>query len=227
MSVRPLVVAFDVIETLFSLDPVRERFREVGLPADALPVFFAQLLRDAFALEVAQTYRPFSDVASASLEVTLAGHGVEPESTRVARVLSAFAELPAHGDVRPALERLHRAGIRIVTLTNGSAENTARLLARAGLQGLIEKSLSIDEVRHWKPHRAVYLHAATAARCEPGRVALIAAHAWDVHGAKQAGLLAGWVRRQDQRFSAAMSPPDVRGNTLAEVVDALLALPAS
>src|SRR5438552_11048148 len=34
----------------------------------------------------------------------------------------------------------------------------------------------------------VYLHAAKECGVEPSRVALVAAHAWDTHGAKRAGL---------------------------------------
>ncbi|HEY3078212.1 MAG TPA: hypothetical protein VGJ74_23795, partial [Burkholderiales bacterium] len=60
---------------------------------------------------------------------------------------------------------------------------------------------------------------------EPARLALVAAHAWDVHGAKQAGLCGAWVKRQDKAYHAAMQPPDVQGASLLEVAEALIALP--
>lgn len=221
---RPVVIAFDVIETLFALEPLADRLTAVGLPPDSLRVFFAGMLRDAFALEASGAYRPFSAIASASLEVTMANYGVSPEPTTITRVLEGFAELPAHPDVRPAFERVRAGGVRIVTLTNGSAENTRHLLARAGVLGCVEQTLSVDEVGHWKPHREVYLHAARAVGCDPSRLGFVAAHAWDTHGAKQAGFVTGWVQRQDQRVLSVMLPPDVRGATLTEVVDKLLAL---
>jgi hypothetical protein len=35
------------------------------------------------------------------------------------------------------------------------------------------------------------------------------------------------VQRQDKQYSSVMTPPDIRGNTLVEMIDALLALPSS
>jgi 2-haloacid dehalogenase len=225
MAVRPVVIAFDVIETLFALDPLADRLQAVGLPPDALRVFFAGMLRDAFALEVSGTYRPFKEVASASLEVAMANYGVTPEQVKIAHVLDGFTELPAHPDVRPAFERVRSAGIRIITLTNGAAESTKNLLSRADILGFVERTISIDEIGHWKPYRGVYLHAARAGGVDPSRLGLVAAHAWDTHGAKQAGLVTGWVQRQDKEVLAVFSAPDVRGATLTDVVDQLLILP--
>jgi 2-haloacid dehalogenase len=227
MARRPVVIAFDVIETLFALDSLSDRLKAIGLPPESLRVFFAQMLRDAFALEAAGTYKAFGEIAPASLEVTMANFGVAPEKEKIAHVLAGLAELTVHPDVRPAFERVRAANIRIITLTNGSAESTRKLLSRAGVLGFVDNTISVDEVRHWKPHREVYLHAARIAGVDPSRLGLVAAHAWDTHGAKQAGLVAGWVQRQDKQYSSVMTPPDVRGNTLVEVIDALLALPSS
>ena len=220
---HPQVVALDVVETLFSLDALSRKIREAGLPESAPRLFFAQMLRDAFALEASGVFRPFVEVARASLEVTMASAGVEATPEKISRVLAAFGELDAHPDVEPALARLASAGIRLVALTNGSAQNTARLLERSGLDRHIERTLSIDEVRHWKPNREVYLHAARSAGAEPASVMLIAAHAWDVHGARNAGLQAAWVKRQDAVFSKAMQAPQVTGASLAEIADRLVA----
>jgi len=177
MTPRPAVVAFDVVETLFALDPVRDRMEEAGLRAEVMPLRFAGSLRDAFALDVAGTYTPFKEVAQATLRVAMANEGVEATDGKITRVLDAFAELPAHPDVRPAFDRLRDAKVRIVTLTNGSAENTKKLLERAGLAAHVEKTISIDEVKRWKPAAEVYLHAAKSVGVDPSQVALVAAHA--------------------------------------------------
>ena len=44
------VVAFDVNETLFSLDSLGPVFATAGLNPAAVPLWFARLLRDGFAL---------------------------------------------------------------------------------------------------------------------------------------------------------------------------------
>jgi 2-haloacid dehalogenase len=52
---------------------------------------------------------------------------------------------------------------------------------------------------------------------------LIAAHAWDVDGAKRAGLKAGWLNRKPGDYPDFFERPDVSGDTLGGLVDALLA----
>ena len=220
---NPRVLAFDVIETLFSLDRLGQRMRDAGLSSDALSVFFAHLLRDGFALAATDIYVPFRELAKASLEVLLAGAEITSNDATVNRGLEGFADLDAHPDVAEGLDHARAAGARILALTNGSARSTELLLTRSGLTPFFERIVSIDEVEHWKPRREVYLHAARLMNAEPSSLALIAAHAWDVHGAKQAGLHAGWIRRTDRRFLSSMTAPDAEGDALAEVVDLLMA----
>ena len=211
------MVAFDVIETLFSLAPLQERLAAAGLPAEALEIWFPRLLRDAFALETAGVFKTFREIAGATLAGLMAERQIEPSQKKVDQVLDGFAELPVHPDVQPAFEMLQAAGVRLVTLTNGSADTTRKLLQRSGLLSMIEHTISIEAIRRWKPAREVYLHAAKIAGVPPGDIALVAAHDWDTQGAGRAGLMTGWVGRKGKFFSAVMKPPDVRGSTLVEV----------
>ena len=219
---RPRVIAFDVVETLFSLAPVRRRLSDLGLPDGALEVFFARLLRNAFALDASGTFMPFGKVARATLEGMLAAEDLAVDDGKIDQALGGFAELPAHPDVAPAFQLLQQDGVRIMALTNGSADNTLQLLKRAGLAAFVERVISIDEIGRWKPRREVYLHAAEVAGVPPDDLALVAAHAWDVHGASRAGLVTGWVSRLEKHFDSSMNPPDVAADTLDEACRKLL-----
>lgn len=222
MMTRPTVIAFDVIETLFPLEPLRQRLVDAGQPGHLLEVWFNRLLRDAVVLVATDGYRPFGEIAASALKAT----APEPlDDETIGTILTGFAELDPHPDVAPAMQRASEAGIRMVTLTNGSVRNTTALLQRAGVDRHIEQVLSVDDVRRWKPAPQIYHHAATSTGVPPDRVALVAAHAWDTHGAHNAGLTTGWVARLEGQFPAVFSPPDVTGDDLVEVVDALLALP--
>jgi 2-haloacid dehalogenase len=220
---RPTVVGFDMIETVFSLESLRGRLEAAGLPGAALELWFAQTLRDALALDATDVYQPFNAVGSATLEGLFAERGIKPDSLRIREILQGFAELSAHPDAEQAFRTLRDAGIRIIALTNGSAENTRKLLQRAHLEGLVERTISAEEVRHWKPRREVYLHAAKTMGVDPQHLALVAAHAWDVHGAGRAGLTTGFVAR-GKPFPAIMVPPDFIGETLADVAAELVRL---
>jgi 2-haloacid dehalogenase len=216
------VVSFDAVEILFALDPMRQRLSDLGLSEEALELFFARLLRNGFALDASGTFKPFVEVARATLGGMLAANDIAIEDGRIDHALAGFGELPAHPDVAPALRLVREAGVPIVVLTNGSADNTRRLLEQAGLLEHVGRIISIDEVRHWKPRREVYLHAADVAGVPPGQLALVAAHAWDIHGASQAGLITGWVSRLEKRFDPSMNPPDATGDTLVSVCRKLL-----
>lgn len=224
MPTRPTVVAFDVVETLFSLEPLRDRLRSLGLPPGSLDLWYARLLRDGMALSAAGSYAPFAQVAAAALELLLAQHEVDPAPETVERVMTAFRELPLHPDVLPALDVLADAGVRAVALTNGGADATRGLLERAGAAKRFERVISVDEVRSWKPAPQVYLHAAALCRTPPTDTAMVAVHSWDLHGAHQAGLTTGWASRLERRWPSPMKPPDVAGGTLDEVCAALVAL---
>jgi 2-haloacid dehalogenase len=194
----------------------------VGLPDGSLDRWFSRFLRDAFALDAAGIYKPFREVAVATLAVLLAELKQPSRDAVVTDLLGALRDLPAHADVRPAFGALRDAGVRLATLTNGSADVTHRLLQASQLETFVERIISIDEVRHRKPRREVYSHAATVTGVAPERMALIAAHAWDVLGASRAGLQTGWVGRDEALFHAAMGDATVRGADLVEVVRELL-----
>ncbi len=224
MRNKPTAVVLDVIETLFTIDPLEAKLAGLGLPEVSLKIWFPRVLRDAFALQVTGTYKPFREVASGALESLLAENGLEPNHAGIDEVIGSFATLPAHPDVAEGIDLLCAAGIRVAALTNGSAETTRKMFQNAGLENAIEKFISIDEAKQWKPAAAVYDHAAKELDVKVDELALIASHDWDINGANKAGLTTGYLARKQPRGSSAMSPPHVTGQSLPEVVRALLAL---
>lgn len=87
MPARPHIVAFDVIETLFSMEPLRTRFQEAQLPPDKLELWFAKILRDGFALAAADVFQPFQQVAAGTLAVLLADEGQRPDNDKIQSIL--------------------------------------------------------------------------------------------------------------------------------------------
>jgi 2-haloacid dehalogenase len=217
----PTLAIFDVNETLSDLEPFRARFGQVGAPPQLLAAWFASTLRDGFALTAAGGYADFRTIAKAVLRGQL-GQLENPEQA-AEHVLAGFDELDVHPDVAEGMRKLADAGVRMVTLTNGAAEIGAKLLERAGLAELVERTISVDEVRRWKPAPQPYLHATRACGLPPEECVLIAAHPWDVDGAKRAGLKAGWLNRKPADYPNFFERPDVSGDTLGGLVDALLA----
>ena len=221
MTRRPAVVAFDVIDTLMSLEPLRERLTELGQPPHLLETWYTRTLRDGMALSATGDFAAFTDVAEAALR-GLTGQTLSDE--QVASVMAGFGQLPAFPDALPAMTTLTEAGMRVACLTNGSAYLTSSFLNRTGLGAMVDRVISVEEVYRWKPSKMVYLYAAERLDVPPQWMALVAAHDWDCHGAKRAGLTAGWVSRKSGGYGAAFEPPDVVGEDLTEVAAKLIAL---
>jgi 2-haloacid dehalogenase len=218
---RPDVVAFDVNETLLDLAPVQAALVEHGQPAELLPTVFARTLLTGFAAAAVGSWFPFR----AAFESSVAQTTLLPAEA-CARVADAFMELSPHRDVEPALRRLAEAGVRAVTLSHGGPGVAEAGLARGGLHALVERTLTSESIRAWKPNREAYLWAAGVCDVLPDRMALIASHSWDVLGAQRAGLTGGFVSaRSEKAYAAVYEPPHVQGGSPLEVVDALLALP--
>lgn len=223
MKRPPKAVVLDVIETLFAVDPLEEKLGALGLPEGSLKIWFPRVLRDAFALQVTGTFKPFAEVATGALSSFLAEHKIEAKPGKMQHVIEAFASLPIHPDVEEGITLLREAGMRVAALTNGSADTTRKMFAHAGLEDAIEKFISIEEVKEWKPSPRVYRHAAEVLQVEPGELALIAAHDWDIDGASRAGLTTAYLARKQPRGSSAMRTPDVSADGLPEAARRLLA----
>lgn len=215
-SVR--AVAFDVNETMFTLRRLGPAFEAAGVDPATVPLWFARLLRDGFALAAMGQHQPFGVLAAETLRALAPGL----DDAAVGTVLGAFRELDPHPDVEPALRTLREAGVPAVTLTNGSTEVVQAMLARADLTTYVQHSFSVDEVQRWKPAPEPYRWVAGRLGLDPGQVALVASHPWDCAGARAAGLVAGWVNRGGSRWPAVFAPPDVTGPDLTGVVAALL-----
>ncbi len=221
MPARPRVVTFDVVETLMSLEPLRQRFSDYGLPSALLERWFDRLLRDGMALTLAGDYEPFPRVAAAALRTLTRG---DIDDAAVEHVMAGFAELPAHSDAEPAMRLLADAGISMVCLSNGAARTTEEFLDRTGLREYVEEVISVADVRSWKPPARVYEYALERIGRTAAEVALVAVHAFDCHGARRVGLTTGWASRLEGHYPDIFEPADVEGTDLVEVARGLLAL---
>lgn len=219
---RPRVVLLDVFETMLQVEALRSRFVDVGRPGHEWELFFTRTLRDGMALTLAGGMRPFAEVARAALRTTT-GHKLSEDA--LDHVLAGFSELPPHGDVEPALISLARARIPAYAFTHGSAAAARDALDRAGLRTYLRGVLSSEEIRAFKPPARVYHWACQQVEAPSERVALVAAHSWDVHGAVRAGLIGGLATRLEGAVPDTVVRPHVSAERLDVVVERLLALP--
>ncbi len=206
----PGVVVFDVNETLSDLAPMADRFVDIGLPAHLAPTWFASVLRDGFALAATGNQESFAVIAEGVLRTLLAAEAPQSDpDAAVQHVLAGFTSLPVHPDVVPGVTALARAGLRLVTLTNGAASVAEALLGDAGVRPSFERLLSVQDAGVWKPGAASYAYAAKECEVSPAEMLLVAVHPWDIDGASRAGLQTAWVNRTGAPYPPYFSAPDL------------------
>ena len=92
---------------------------------------------------------------------------------------------------------LARARVPVYAFTHGDPAVAAAALDRAGLRTYLREVLSTQAVRAFKPAPQTYLWACEKLDSPPDRMALLAAHSWDVHGAVRAGLVGAFATRME------------------------------
>lgn len=208
-SVRPLVLLFDVNETLLDIRPLEAAVKNVLVDEGSAKLWFATMLQYSLVMTVSDRYASFGDIGAAVLQMLARSRGIDLKANDAKQVLSVIRRLPPHPDVAPALELLKARGVRLASLTNSSQEVGEAQMKHAGLDGFFERMLSVESVLKFKPHRDVYGWAAGEMGVAPGECMLVAAHGWDVAGAKWAGLRTAFIAREGQQVFPLGETPDV------------------
>ena len=217
----PKLLAFDVNETLLSLDPIRENLESTFGADPPIGEWFARLLHGSLLANDLDQYRPFGDIAAEALINVAARRGLLLRAEDAVAAIAPMKELPPHPDVVPAIERLHAAGFQMVTLTNGSSDVASAQVANAGLDGFLERTISVDEVKRFKPDSSTYRHVAEVMDVDLAEMVLVAAHDWDCAGAMAAGARAVFVKRPGALWGLPSEPPDKQVADLGQLADAL------
>jgi len=217
MPQRPTVVVFDVNETLSDMSPMADRFADVGAPPHLAKLWFTTLLRDGFALTAAGASEQFAAIGSEALRILLTGAQLDRElGDAVDHVMAGFGSLSVHPDVPDGVRALRAAGLRLVTLTNGSTQVAEALFAAAGVRDQFERLLSVADAGAWKPAPASYAYAADTCGVSPGQMVLVAVHPWDIDGAARAGMSTVWLDRAGSPYPTYFTAPTWTARSLPE-----------
>jgi 2-haloacid dehalogenase len=158
----------------------------------------------------------FWKVTADALDFALESLGVESPGLKE-RLLDAYERLEPFADAAPALQRLRAAGLKTAILSNGTPRMLAAATRHAGLDGLLDQLLSVEEAGVFKPDAAVYRLASDRLGVWPGELLFVSSNGWDVHGAKVAGLPVAWCNRTGQPRERLPETPDAVVASLAEL----------
>jgi 2-haloacid dehalogenase len=212
-------VLFDLNGTLVDPSVLAQPLGDSAADEALIARAFDDAVAHAMVVTLTGDHAVFSDLVGAALRrrLVLAGR----DAALADDALALLGSMPAFIEAPSALERLRGVGVRLGVLTQSAAEAAEDVLRFAGLRDRLDVVVSAAETGAFKPDPRPYRLALERIRAEPGEVAMVAAHWWDVAGAKRAGLRTGWVARRDILLPEGVPEPDVRGRDLAEVADAL------
>ena len=122
-------------------------------------------------------------------------------------------------DVKEHLARL-RGKFQMAVLSNGDLESLDRAINGLGIP--VDRAISAEQAGFYKPHAGVYQHAIKELALPGPQVLHVAAHAWDIRGARAAGMAGAYINRYDIPYvDADGSQADLEVSTLAELADRL------
>ncbi|MBN9927796.1 haloacid dehalogenase type II [Pantoea agglomerans] len=208
---------FDVNETLLDTTELnRSVAQRLGDRPERAEAWFTSLLHHSLVESVTGNWNSFGDIAEAVLEMTAARYGVTlpKNATPIAEIIAA---MPAHPDVAAGLTALQQQGFTLVALTNSSASLAEKQLSSAGLAPLFTRILSVEQLQVYKPDLRVYQWAMKELGKPVSECMMVAAHGWDVGGAKRAGMKTAFVSRKGQALYPLAPVPDLIVSDIGEL----------
>lgn len=215
-TMKPPVLVFDVNETLLDMRALDPLFQEALGAAPARQEWFLTLQGLWMTCTLTNRFVPFDKLVRAALDMTARRHAVPLDAPVREAILESLKHLPPYPDAAAALDTLRSTGVLVAALSNGTSAGVRTQLRHAGLFDKFDEVISVDEVKVYKPGRTPYQLAASRFRAKVDRLSLIAAHHWDLAGAKAAGLTTVFVRRPGAVLNPLGPKPDIEVADLEE-----------
>tara|TARA_R100001369_G_scaffold28219_4_gene50748 strand:- start:31687 stop:32358 length:672 start_codon:yes stop_codon:yes gene_type:complete len=222
MKTAPKLLIFDVNETLLDMSPLKFSINRALKNEWAFDIWFPTLLQYSLVETLTENYKDFSEIAGATLKMTAHKLDIDLTEVQIKSVLSPITKLSAYPEVSNALETLKQNGFKLVALSNGKPQVVNDQLKYAKIHDFFDKVLSIEEVKNYKPHVSTYHCAYSLMNILPEDTMLIAAHGWDIAGAKRAGIQAAFVSRPGKSLYPLAMQPELIGSSLTDITNSLL-----
>lgn len=219
----PKVLIFDINETLLDMAEMKQGLAPVLNGDETLvDLWFATLLHHSLVDIASGQFHDFIDIGASALVMVAHTKNIQVSQSKAkATIKKHITALPPHSDVKPALAALKEMGFRLVALSNSSIEGLEAQLGFADIAHFFDHILSTESIFTYKPCAKVYHWACKKVNALPSEAMMIAAHGWDVSGAKAAGLQTTFVERPGKTMYPLGMPPDFSLKALTELAGTL------
>ena len=215
-----LHAVFDAYGTLFDVHSAASRYQvRLGEQAQAVSAMWrTKQLEYTWLRSLMQRYVDFWKVTQDALDYALDSQGIYDNSLRK-DLLSAYHELSCYPEVPETLTKIKQMGLGTAILSNGSPEMIKAGVINSNLEMVLDKIISVDTIKIFKPSPIVYKLATEKLGCNPEEMLFFSSNAWDVSGAATFGFKTVWGNRFAQASERLPGTPVIEIKTLNAVLE--------
>lgn len=188
-------VVFDAYGTLFDLETVTAAC-EAAFPSRGAALgraWRAKQLEYTWLRTTMGTYTDFWSVTQSALLSVCGVLGLPSDDRLRQELMGTYLRLGLFPDVLASLRSL--GGYRLAVLSNGSPAMLDAAIRNAGLDRLLDRVISVDEAKAYKPSPAVYRLGPEQLGLPSSGIAFVSSNYWDAAGAARFGFRTFWVNR--------------------------------
>ena len=216
------VCIFDAYGTLFDVNAAcRELSKEVGEKwQDLAKLWRLRQVEYTWLRNSMNEYINFWYITEDALEYAMETLNIKNEELKN-KLLDLYLKLEAYPEVEKVLMQLKKEGYQTGILSNGSEEMLASAVKNAKLENLLDKVLSVEKCKVYKPSSKVYDLVEKELNIKKSNVAFFSSNAWDMHAAAHYGFKTIWVNRFEGNLERLPGKPYKIVKSLKKIVDIL------
>ena len=209
---------FDAYGTLFDVhSAVGCHKARLGANADAISMTWrTKQLEYTWLRSLMGRHVDFWQVTGDALDYALDAYDVADAALRE-NLMQAYLRLDAYPEVLDVLKLVTDNGLKTAILSNGSPAMLESAVHGAGISGLLDAVLSVEDVGIFKPDPRVYQLAVDRLGVPVAGISFQSSNAWDAVGAATFGMRVAWVNRFGQRRERLTADAHAELKTLAEL----------
>ena len=209
---------FDAYGTLFDVNAAcRELSKEVGDKWNELSSLWRlRQVEYTWLRNSMKEYIDFWKITSDALDYAMETLNINNIKLRD-DLLSLYLKLEAYPEVKSILENIKKRGMKTAILSNGNKKMLDSAVTNAKIQHLLDKVLSVDDCKVYKPATEVYDLVDKKMGIKKENVLFFSSNAWDMHAASNYGFKTIWVNRFEGKLEKLPGKPDKIINSLDQI----------
>ena len=193
------IFIFDAYGTLFDVDSAcRHMSRKLGEKWSLLSTIWRQKqLEYSWLRNSMDSYINFWEITKNSLDYAMKTLGLEDTKLRQ-ELLDLYYKIECYEEVSVFLQKIKKKKIKTCILSNGSFEMLNSAIKNSKLEKLLDKILSVDICKKFKPSKRVYQIVLDEFKEDLDQYLFFSSNCWDIHGASNFGFNTVWVNRYNK-----------------------------